>query len=454
MMTRDISHYRWRRVTRPSFLLGSTMAFLGALLLIGVLIPQAGSIYKDFGQEYVLARAIRDGVDPYQSVQKLGERYVTSEGYFDKLHPTPHPPTVGLLALPLSYLSYGDATRIWLLIELGCLVGFVAMAVGRQPAAFLLVVTGALALVAWPPMTLELGLAQLTMPVLLLLLAAQRAMLNGQQRTGGVLIGLTLLVKPIAWPLLLFLAIRRQWLTPAAAMVVVAVGGLVSVLAIGIDHSVDYLTRVLPMMSLMFRTEPTNIALWTLGPRLGMPWLGYLLAATALALAAWWSRNRDLQPGLAMMIVASLLVSPITWDFYLVLALLPLAHVYGVVRKRGARLLDGCLIACVLVLLSIPYDVLAVLSATVGSGIFLVPTAGLVVLGTLVAVQTQRDTDASTATVHNIPQDIHRPLNRGRPRCAVRGTRRSPRHSSSIHRDTGPDRKMTSNAPREARGPR
>ena len=39
---------------------------------------------KDFTQEYLLARAILDHVEPYQPIRDLGARYVGSTGYLDK----------------------------------------------------------------------------------------------------------------------------------------------------------------------------------------------------------------------------------------------------------------------------------------------------------------------------------------------------------------------------------
>src|ERR1700716_621502 len=116
------------RAVRLVFL--ATFVALGAFLLTFGLYPQDSTLYqKDFGQEYLLARAIRDGVDPYLPIQTLGARYVDVTGYFDRQHPPPRPPTVGLLALPLGLLSYSTAARVWFAFELVCLVAALAMLV-------------------------------------------------------------------------------------------------------------------------------------------------------------------------------------------------------------------------------------------------------------------------------------------------------------------------------------
>jgi hypothetical protein len=377
-------------IRRGWFLLVSLAGVFGTFVLVFTLLPDATSIYKDFGQEYVLARSIRDGIDPYQIVRVLGEQYVTSGGFFAKDHPTPHPPTVGLLALPLSYLSYGDAARAWLVIELFCLVASAIVVLRRQRSAlFRALALGLvlpLALIAWPPLMLELGLGQLTLPLLLALLCAEWALDGGRSGPGGALIGATLLIKPIAWPVLLLLALRRDCRAVGAAASVVAIGALLSVVAIGLEHSLDYVGRVLPMMSAAFQNEPTNMALWTLGPRLGLPWLGWPLVAGAVVLGCWWSLKRSLSAGLAMMTVVSLLVSPITWYFYLVLALVPLAYVLRVMRGGGLRPVEFGLGAIALVLLSVPQALFSEIDRSgAGAVVFLVPTLGVVMLGLVIA---------------------------------------------------------------------
>jgi hypothetical protein len=343
---------------------------------------------KDFAQEYLLARAIRDGVDPYQPIQVLGARYVDIVGYFDKQHPTPHPPTVGLLALPLGWLSYPAAVRVWFGFELVCLLAAIGMLVraSRVPIPLRSLPLVGVALVLWPPLTLEIGLGQLMLPLLVVLSGAQLALLRGRNPLGGGLLGLSLLIKPIAWPWLIVLAWRRDWRALAAGLAVALAGVALSVAAIGVEHTQDYVLRVLPTMSGMFFSEVTNMSLWTVGPRLGSPGLSWLLPGAVLVGAAWWTRRRGLALSLAMMTVICLLVSPITWYFYLVVALLPLTYVVGVVWKRGLGRRGVAVLAGVLALTSVSQANLVDLArGGAGGAILLEPALALCVLGFLVA---------------------------------------------------------------------
>jgi hypothetical protein len=388
---------RSRTVRRILLGLFGAAAVLGALVLLLLLqlLARDATLYdKDFGQEYVLARAILEGVEPYQPIRDLGARYVgVVSGNFDKPHPTPHPPTVGLLALPLGLMSYPSAARTWFGFELVCLMASVVLLVrgANLPIPLRNAPILAVALVAWPPLTLEFGLGQLMLPLLLALAGAQVALLGGRAAIGGGLLGLTLLIKPIAWPWLIVLAWRRDWLALVAASAVALIGGVVSVVAIGFESAVNYLTHVLPTMSTAFLAEPTNMSLWTVGPRLGSISLGGIPPLAVFVVAAWWScQRRQLGVSLAMMTVACLLVSPIAWYFYLVLAILPAAYVMAALWRRGLRPPEVAAGLGVFGLMSVSQSLLRELEqGGAGAGIMLEPTLALVLLGVLVAWVTE-----------------------------------------------------------------
>jgi Glycosyltransferase family 87 len=382
---------RTRRGARAVGLLAfALLVSFGALVVILLWPTDSRLSEKDFGQEYLLARAILDRADPYQPINQVAAAYVQVTGYFDKAHPTPHPPTVGFLALPLGLMDYPAAVRTWFILELACLVGSVVLLsrgadLSIKDRAALLI---AVALVAWAPVTLEIGLGQLMLPVLLGLAGAQAALLRGRSTLAGALLGLTLLVKPIAWPWLLVLAWRRVWPAVGAAIGVGLVGGLITLMVLGSNVTADYLFRVLPMMSTVFFAESTNMSLWTVAPRLGAPSLAWLLPTVVLAGLIWWAGGRrDLREALGMSTIASLLGSPITWYFYLVLALLPLAHVAASVKRRGVRPQDLALTVAVFALLGVSQSILLeIAGAGAGASVLLLPTLALAMLAGLLAL--------------------------------------------------------------------
>jgi glycosyl transferase family 87 len=317
---------------------------IGALELWGLattLSPPA--VYaKDFGQEYLLARVMIDGGDPYVAIATLAERYTGVQGYFDKTIPTPHPPTVGLLLLPLGWLDYASAARVWFVAQVASLAGCVYLLprVAGFSLHFLQLLALGLLLVAWQPVLLDLGLGQVTLPLVFLLAASEWALVRERRSWSGVLLGLSMLVKPLAWPWLLVLAHRGEWRVAGTAIATVAVGYALVALRLGPGVVWDYVTRVLPQLSASYALEPTNISLWTLGPRVVgttsiVATIISICAVGALLVVLWMRSGRNIRPGVAFALAAaiSVIVSPISWVFYLVLTLVAVAGVVGELRR-------------------------------------------------------------------------------------------------------------------------
>jgi hypothetical protein len=377
-----------QRAARAVVLVALTVLALAELFALLRWLDPPGAYNKDFGQEYLLARAVWDGADTNLPVRDLAARYATAESFLDKDHPTPHPPSVGLLLLPLATLDYLVALRVWLGIQLACLVLSVWLLArsNRLPARLPGLLITSLCLVGWPPVALDLGMGQLTLPLLSLLAGAQLALGAGRPHLGGLLLGLSLLLKPLAWPWLLVLGRRRQWSAIIATLATVALGYAPLVLREGAGRVADYFLQVGPSLSAAFLHEPTNLSLWTLGPRLlpAQPTLASIVSAGAVALVLglvwrWSAADRSLGTSLGVATAAAIVVSPISWEFYLLLALLPAAYVLGVLQRRGRPHLAAAL---GLVLL-LPYAVAWLPPGGVPFGVYLLallPALGVLCL--------------------------------------------------------------------------
>ncbi len=239
-------------VRPPGNALGWLLAVIVAVAMLGGLASLRGPLatlsptylygknaLKDFVQEYLLAKAVADGTDPYLPVNVLAARYlgISLDGVYP--HPSPHPPPVALLSLPLSALEYPTAAAIWLGVELACLLAAVYLLLrtaGLQPAA-LPSVAIAVASLAWFPMTDELLLGQLMLPLLLILAAARLALLLGRPILGGTLLGCTMLIKPLTWPVFFVFVVRREWRGLAAAAWAIFLGYTAACWAMGRNES-------------------------------------------------------------------------------------------------------------------------------------------------------------------------------------------------------------------------
>ncbi|HVC32280.1 MAG TPA: glycosyltransferase family 87 protein [Chloroflexota bacterium] len=347
-------------VARTARLLIVSLAMVLGLASLS-LSPQSLSppaVYRiDFVQDYVMARAIADGTNPYLPTGDLVERYLGINPGSHFPHPTPHPPTAGLLLLPLTLVGYTTAAAIWFGCELAFLVAsvyLVARAEGARVSPWALLATVS-ALFAWYPVSEDLGSGQLMVLLLVCLTGARLALRSKRSALGGALVGLAILAKPVPWPVLLLFAIRREWRALVSALATIGLGYAAAGLVIGIDRLFFYLTRVLPTVTDGYRAIARNLSLWTVGwrvfdgtrqtvfggtvlPAIAAPPLFKLTVAAGIVSAALplallvaacvvVGKLDRLDAGLGVMICVSILVSPTAWSNYLVLAVIPAAQV-------------------------------------------------------------------------------------------------------------------------------
>jgi len=304
---------------------------------------------KDFIQEYLLARAILEGVDPYTPLPELASQFMGPLPHAILPHPTPHPPPVAIISLPLGLLTYEQAAVAWFLFEIGCLIASVYLLLrwlGRRPRlAFTLFI--ALLVLGWNPVWEELATGQLMILLLALLLGSWHAFRSGNAIRGGILLGCVVALKLVAWPIVIFLALRRDWRAVGAAIGTAIAANLAAVLLMGFDRVVYYYLHVGASISSLYRAYELNFSMWTIGwrvfegtgaevlygveapPLVSAPALAgcvalvmpLILLSVGLLMAM---RARSFDASFGILVCASILVNPITWMHYLVLASIPI----------------------------------------------------------------------------------------------------------------------------------
>lgn len=305
------------------------------------------SVQKDFIQSYVLARAVVEGIDPYQPITVLAARYLGPETPPTFPHPSPHPSTIALLLLPLALFDYGVATLLWLgvnLVVLGLSLYPLADLVGKRLSIGKALIAGAIAF-AWFPVYLTLREGQVNLWLLLLVAGALAAWQHDRRLLAGVALGASLLVKQVMWPLLLLFLLRRQWRAVAACLVTVLIGYTLAAGVVGLPRLWTYLIDVLPAVARHYQ-GPVNQSTWNLGHRLALdvlivglprlqPFQNLLAAGLAVGLSALVligavviTVRLPLIWAAGVMICVSIVINPISWPHYLVLTLVPAASVF------------------------------------------------------------------------------------------------------------------------------
>ncbi len=325
------------------------------LLAVSVSIAKSASRWRDLNQDWLLAKALVAHLDPNTSLTALASQLGYDFGSGWPNCPTPHPPTLGLLLLPMNWLSYAMASQIWLFVSVA-LLGATVLVLGKMSNISIRPFVGpavTLALILWNSVYADLQWGQvnilLTFVFAIMVLAVQR----GQSYIAGIFLGITFLIKPFAWPIVLFLAFRRQWHILIPAITTTAIGYAITTVIIGPSAMIRYFLSTGPAVHAVWHNHSWNISLASVGTRLfdgvlkpnpsgGSPlpiapiayWpevahiLEIIIPLFVLIIGLWTVRNLPVAQAIGVLLCVSILISPIAWDHYLVLCLIPLALSY------------------------------------------------------------------------------------------------------------------------------
>jgi len=308
---------------------------------------------KDFIQEYVFARAVVAGENPYLPIPEMVVRWFDPAPDGSKIwaHPAPHTPVTAVLSAPFALLDYPSAALAWLLFELVLLAiaweTLIRWWGGDVPWSTRILLY--LLSLSLGPLIQELYFGNLSLILLALLLPAWLSLRKNSDWVGGAWLGLAIAIKLTGWPIVLWLMAKMRWRAVVAAGLVVVGLHLVAVAVIGMDHVIDYYRRIGPSIAREYRQHDGNYSLWTIGPRLFLPFHSVFnnfvadvpfdnrslaetlskvapLIGVALGLAVAW-RCREFDSSFGILVCLSLPVNPVAWDHSLLMISIPIAIV-------------------------------------------------------------------------------------------------------------------------------
>jgi len=202
---------------------------------------------------------------------------------------------------------------------------------------FSLVTTGAVMATLWALRVRDLrcyGLSLCMMPVSTAVttgtvstLVACAAALVWRYRDRVVLPALalacSLMLKPLLWPVVIWLAATRRWRAAATTLLITAVGTTAGYAALHINGLESYPALVRATTAV---EGSTSYSLYGLLSQIGAPFpqqVAYALGAALLV--AVWAVRHDERLSFVMAVAATLALTPIVWVHYFSLLLIPLA---------------------------------------------------------------------------------------------------------------------------------
>jgi len=342
--TSTLSYYLTRFVL-PAMLLLNLANLASKIQWLSLSFTDSKLCSRDFISVYLLAKSVLAGITPYLPLRELAAHWPGVAECNTFIHPSPHPPTLAVFFAPVGLLGYKSAVFLWLGLQLACLTTAVCLLLkwwGNALAPWQKLVAG-VGFLSAGPVIYELRAGQLNSLLLILLLLSWFSLRKEKDVIGGALLGAIVSLKLLIWPVIIYLLLRRRWTALAAAGVVITVTHIIAAFAIGASSVVHYYLKAGPQVAQFYRTDPQNISVWTLGwrlfgqsgglspdqtfpPSLWVDLATYAVPAalTAIVLAVSL-RAKLFDTAFAELVCVSLLVNPVAWYHYLVIAFIPVA---------------------------------------------------------------------------------------------------------------------------------
>lgn len=421
----------YHRLVSPAV---AILAILGLIVLAGTVSSLAtpGIKQRDFTAFWLLLAELHHGLDPSLPLPEIAAAIGWEPRQAGFPWQSPHPPTAGILLSPLYFLGYEIAGLVWLGVSFTLLVATVALLgriVGRhlRPLHALAI---AAALVTWDPVRADLGTGQVMSALLLLLTASAYAMQRQRPIVAGALVGISLLVKPVALPVAALFLVKRQRWALVSCIVVGTLGWLAVAVFIGPARLAGYGPALLSTTELL-RGQVHNLAVCSVGWRLfsGTTWrfdweneviagplivasstlatvVSYGLWAATLAAGYLLTRRLPIDRSIGLAASASVLLAPVAWSHYLVLCLIAIAQTGDRLWSRSG------LIAVAILLIPHPIWIGLALSGA-PSWLGFAPTVGVMLL---IAIAYQEGMAINSIQPSNHPWD-NRTVARARKSC-------------------------------------
>jgi alpha-1,2-mannosyltransferase len=278
-----------------------------------------------------------------------------------------YPPPFAVAFIPFAMLPSQLGLWIWILAGVAMTVAAIAILPVAAPVRWAILLLAGL---DWP-VAYAIKLGQVG-PLLLLVFAVGWWLLRSQPAVGAIgAIGALIKVQPglvLAWA-----ALTGRWRAVGVGTAILLIAVAVTLPVVGVSAWSDYVSLLGKVSAPV--TTPHNMTLGAVAFQAGLSEsaAGLLQVAGLVATLVIWliaTRRRSAAVGYLATVVASQLLSPLLWDHYAMLLLIPVAWL--IARRRWWA---------IVIPLATSWPLLAITPAATYPVVFLVCLAALVVVG-------------------------------------------------------------------------
>jgi hypothetical protein len=299
-------------------------------------------------------------------------------------HPTPHPPPVALLSLPLALFTYEQAVVIWFIFEIVCvfLISYLLVDWWNAKRDWKHVLGLTFLMLGSAPFVIDIGMGQLSVFLLLFLAFSWQSLRRGNEIAGGIFLGFVIALKLMAWPIFLYLLIKRRWRAVfSSGMVVIFSNGFMLIL-MGLEPFISYYVEVGPKISALYQGDAWNISVWGWGwsffagfdssvaPFVKVsplfeslsylaPYTAIVCLLTVVSIGLYHAlRLKEFDMAFGILVCVSILANPIAWSHYFTWTIIPIAILWRRLQKFRYPRVEFYLILAVTLLLAYSWGIL------------------------------------------------------------------------------------------------
>jgi hypothetical protein len=309
----------WPRIGRAALPIIALLVFATFVGLAVLAAQQAGTLGYDFLAYHQAAVRLLNG-------QPLYDMSFASAGGFGLFY---YPPTFAPLILPLGLLSATTAVWVWTALLIGSFaVGTAVLPVSRTIRWWIVLLAG----LSWP-FAYAIKLGQVG-PILFLLFAIGWRWLEQPIALGAsVAVGTAIKLQPAI--LFVWAGLTGRWRAVGVGAVVLGAIAVVATLLAGPGAWSDFVTLVRQVGDPI--TTPHNFTPGAIAYQLGLSATAasvIQLASTVVVLGAVVASARlaTAEASFLVAVIASQLLSPVLWDHYAMILLLPVAYLLSAGR--------------------------------------------------------------------------------------------------------------------------
>ena len=303
--------------------------FLASFILI------LGNIYRivsttapDFGVLWISAKDLVIGKNPY-----INPALVVPNAY---------PPVSELFYIPLAFLPYQVSQAIFIFISFFSIVGAIYLSIkltfGKVIWPYFLVFMG-FAFLSFPT-KFSLGMGQINPIVLFLSLFAYYLELKNKSVWGGIILGFSIMLKPIFVFFLLFFAFKKSWKILLVSLATVFTGIVTTLFFSNPDIWVSWInTGILPLANLAGREAYCNQGVLGFISRIFTnidvrKYLSGFVSVLLVAFASFYAyKKKGNTLALSLFIITLLFIDTASWQHHFVWLIFPFIVLFSYVVK-------------------------------------------------------------------------------------------------------------------------